>query len=332
MSAPAPAPGRVPPRPSPGAARGASRVLTWLARRFGPVDVVAALLLALATEAGAAALARPGPLPASWRAASAALACALLALYLRLSDDLKDWEADRRLAADGDARFMARPQVLGAVTPADLRWTRALVSLGFGALLVAQPPVAAVLGGLAFAGAWLSARWFFWPAMADHLVIAFATHNPLGLLAVAFAAAAGSAAAGASPWAPATFALILGLYLPVAAWEIARKVRTPAEETRYPTWSSVLGWRAATAIPAGLAVASAGLLALAARRAALPGWYGLLLAAALLAPVLAALAFLRAPTPARAARLRPAVEVYAVAASLGLLAAALASRGLAASS
>jgi hypothetical protein len=306
----------------------AGRVAAWLVRRFGPVELAAALLLALAAEAGAAALAGPGPLPASWRAAAAAAACALLALYLRLSDDLKDWESDRRLAAEGDARFMARPQVLGAVTPADLRRIRALVSLGYGALLVAQPPAAAALGGLAFAGAWLSARWFFWPAMADRLVIAFATHNPLGLLAVGFAAAAGSAAAGASPWVPAMPALVLGLYLPVAAWEIARKVRTPAEETGYRTWSSVLGWRAAAAIPAGLVVASAGLLAHAARRAALPGWYGPLLAAALLAPTLSALAFLRAPTPVGAARLRPAVEAYAVAASLGLIAAALAARGL----
>jgi hypothetical protein len=260
--------------------------------------------------------------------AAAAAACALLALYLRLSDDLKDWEADRRLAAEGDARFTARPQVLGAVTRADLRQARLLVSLAFVASLTVQLPAAALLGGLAFAAAWLAARWYFWPAMADHLVIAFATHNPIGLLAVGLAAAAGSEAAGASPWSPVTLALAVGLYLPVAAWEIARKVRTPAEETRYRTWSSVLGWRAAAVLPAGLAATSAALLALVARRAALPGWYGALLAGALLAPALAALAFLRAPTPAGAARLRPAVEIYAAAASLGLLAAALAARGL----
>jgi 4-hydroxybenzoate polyprenyltransferase len=303
-------------------------VAGWLARRFGPVELASALLLALAAEAGATALARPGPLPASWRAAGAAAACALLALHLRLSDDLKDWEVDRRLAAEGDLRFTARPQVLGAVTQADLRRARLLVSLAYAALLSVQPPATALLGGLAFAGAWLAARWFFWPAMADHLPIAFATHNPIGLLAVGFAAAAGSEAAGASPWSPVTFALALGLYLPVAAWEIARKVRTPAEETGYRTWSSLLGWRAAAAVPALLGAASAMLLAAVAQRAALPGWYRPLLAVALLAPVLAALAVLRAPTPAGAARLRPAVEIYAVAAALGLLAAALAARGL----
>jgi hypothetical protein len=328
VPAPPPAADHAPPRP-PGRVRGgAGRLAGWLARRFGPVELAAALLLALAAEAGAAALAGPGPLPISWRAAAAVAACALLALSLRLSDDLKDWDADRRLAAAGDARFMARPQVVGAVTPSDLRRARLLVSLAYLALLSVQPPAAVLLGGLAFAGSWLAARWFFWPAMADHLLIAFATHNPLGLLAVGFAAAAGSEAAGASPWAPVTLALVLGLYLPVAAWEIARKVRTPAEETRYRTWSSLLGWRAAAAIPAGLAAVSAALLAHVARRAALPGWYGPLLAVALLAPALAALAFLLAPTPVGAARLRPAVEAFALAASLGLLAAALAARGL----
>lgn len=309
---------------------GAGRIAAWLARRFGPVDLAASLLLALSAEAGAAALAGPGPLPATWPVAAAAAGCALLALYLRLSDDLKDWEADRRLAAEGDALFTARPQVLGEVTPADLRSARAAVSLCFLALLAAQPPAAALLGGLAYAGAWCSARWYFWPAMADRLVIAFATHNPLGLLAVGYAAAAGSAAAGAgaSPGAPAVAALGVGLYLPVAAWEIARKVRAPVEETSYQTWSSVLGWRAATIVPAGLAAASAGLLSFAARRAALPGWYDALLAAALVAPALAAVAVLRAPTATRTARLRPAVEAFALAASLGLLAAALAARGL----
>ena len=328
MPARPPAADPAPPRP-PGPARGGARRLAgWLARRFGPVELASALLLALAAEAGAAALARPGPLPSSWRMAAAAAACALLALYLRLSDDLKDWDADRRLAAAGDRRFAARPQVLGAVTPADLRRARLPVSLACLALLSVQPPAAALLGGLAFAGAWCSARWFFWPAMADHLLVAFATHNPLGLLAVGFAAAAGSEAAGASPWTPVTFALALGLYLPVAAWEIARKVRTPAEETGYRTWSSLLGWRAAAAVPAGLAAVSAALLAHVARRAALPGWYGPLLAVALLAPVLAALAFLRAPTPGGAARLKPAVEAYALAASLGLITAALGARGL----
>jgi hypothetical protein len=327
VPAPPPADLGAPPAPAP-AAGGAGRVAGWLVRRFGPVELAAALLLALAAEAGAAALARPGPLPASWRAAGAAAACALLALHLRLSDDLKDWEADRRLAGEGDARFTARPQVLGAVTPADLRRARLLVSLAYLALVLAQPPVALLLGGLAFAGAWLSARWFFWPAMADHLLVAFATHNPLGLLTVGFAAAAGSEAAGASPWAPVTFALALGLYLPVAAWEIARKVRTPAEETRYRTWSSLLGWRAAAVVPAGLAATSAVLLAHVAQRAALPGWYAPLLAVALLAPALAALAFLSLPTPRGAARLKPAVELYAVAASLGLITAALAARGL----
>jgi len=322
------APEARPPAP-PGADRGlAARLCGWLSRRFGPLDLAAPLLLALAAESGAAALARPGPLPRSGRAVAAAAFCVLLALYLRLSDDLKDWETDRRLAAEGDARFTGRPQVRGEVTPADLRLARAAVAAGLGALLATQQAVPALVGGVAVLLAWLSARWYFRPAMARSLPQAFASHNPIGLVTVGFAAAAGQAAAGGATTRPVTLALVVGLYLPVAAWEIARKVRTPSEETGYQTWSAVLGLRAAALLPAGLAAASSALLAGAARAADLPGWYGSVAAAAALAPALAALALLGAPSPAAAARLRLSVESHALLISLGLLAATVAGRGL----
>jgi len=277
------------------------------------------VVFTLAAQAGGASLARPGPLPLSPSVAAGAAAGVLLALYLRIADDLKDWEADRRLADAGDARFVGRPQVTGEVTEQDLRGLRVAVAALFGLLLALQPPVAALLGALAFVGAWLSARWFFFPAMARRLPLAFATHNPLALLFLGFAVAVGAGAAGAAPPPLPTAALLLGLYLPVAAWEIGRKVRTPEEETAYATWSSVLGWRAAAILPALLTAGSAALLAFAGTRASLGRGYAALVAAAAACPAAAAAAFLHRPSPPGARRLRPAVEGYALVAGLGFL-------------
>jgi 4-hydroxybenzoate polyprenyltransferase len=303
-----------------------ARVAGYLWARFGPGDVLATIVFSLAAQAGGAALARPGPLPLTPPMAAGVVAGVLLALYLRVADDLKDWETDRALAAGGDARFRDRPQVTGGVTEPDLRALRVVVSALFGLLLALVPAAAVPLGGLSFVGAWLSARWFFHPAMARSLPLAFVTHNPLALLFLGFAASVGAGAAGATPPALPAAALLLGLYLPIAAWEIARKVRTPEEETSYQTWSSVLGWRAAAAVPALLTSASAALLAFAGRSAAVGRGYVALLAAAALLPVAAGVTFLSRPTPSHGRWLRPAVEGYALVAGLGLLLFALVGR------
>jgi hypothetical protein len=290
--------------------------------------VAATVILGLASQAGAAALASPGPLPVTGRGVAGLAAGVLLALYLRIADDLKDWETDRELAAAGDLRFATRPQVTGGVAPGDLRRASAAVAAAFGLLLAPQPRAAVLLGGLSFLGAWLSARWFFFPAMATRLPLAFATHNPLALLFLAFAAAVGWGATGAAPPAGATVALLLGLYLPVAAWEISRKVRMPAEETAYATWSALLGWRAAAVLPALLTTGSAISLALAARAARFaPAGLALLAVFAAL-PAAAAVRLLARPGPERARHLRPAVELYTVGAGAGLVVAALVARGV----
>jgi hypothetical protein len=101
--------------------------------------------------------------------------------------------------------------------------------------------------------------------------------------------------------------VLLAVYLPLAAWEIGRKVRPPEAETSYETWSSRLGWRAAGLLPALLVAVLAAAL----------GWVAL-----------ACGRFLAAPS-ARTAELRPAVELYAVVASGGLVVALAVARGLA---
>lgn len=297
----------------------AARVAGYLWARFGPADLAGATVFALAAQAGGASLARPGPLPITPPVVAGVASGVLLALYLRVADDLKDWETDRRLAEAGDPRFGARPQVCGGVTAPDLHGLKVAIAALFGLLLALQPPAAVLLGGLSFVAAWLSSRWFFYPPMARSLPLAFATHNPLALLFLGFAVSVGAGAAGARPPALPVAALLLGLYLPIAAWEIGRKVRTPGEETSYQTWSSVLGWRVAAIVPAVLTATSAALLAVAGGSAGLGRGYGLLVASAALLPFAAAVTFRLRPSPSNGRRLRPAVEGYSLVAGLGFL-------------
>lgn len=306
----------------------------YLAVMFPPlVHVPAGAVLFLAVHAGAQGLAGSAPLAFGPRAVAGAATLVLLALLMRVQDELKDLDTDRRLAREGDARFVGRPAVVGRISEADLhRLRRAVLAAAIALNLPLGFPLPLAPFAVALLATWLSGRWFFWPAMARDLVLAFATHNPIALLYAAYAASVAAADLGPNALRPRVVLVLLAVYLPIAAWEIGRKVRPPGAETSYETWSSRLGWRAAGALPALLCAGSAACFAAVARAAGRglgPGYgYGLALGAALALVILSCARFLRAPSP-RSANLRPAVEAYAVVASAGLVLALALHRGIA---
>jgi len=325
----------VPPEGTPPAQRAsrptwAGRVADYLGAMFPPlVHVPAGALLFLAVHLGVQGLAGTAPLVLGPRALLGAATLVLLALLMRVQDELKDLEADRRLAREGDPRFTARPTVAGRISAADLeRLRRGALALAVALNLPLGFPLPLVPFAAALLATWLSGRWFFWPAMKHDLVLAFATHNPIALLYAAYAASVAARDVGAGALRPGVLLVLLAVYLPVAAWEIGRKVRPPEAETSYETWSARLGWRAAGALPAVLAAGSAACFAAVSRASGLGAAYPAVLLAALAVVVLACARFLLAPSP-RSADLRPAVETYAVLASGGLALALAAERGLA---
>ncbi len=311
------------------------RLGRYLVAMFPPAVLVpSAALNVFALHAGAQALARAaeagpggppaaaGPLLVTPRALVAFGVTLGLMLLLRLYDELKDVETDLRLGAAGDPRYAGRPIVTGAVTEADLRALRDVVTVvlvGLGAAL-ADPRCWGAFAAC-FALCWASSRWFFWPPMQQRLVVAFWTHNPLSL-AISAVTLSAAVADGLVPATPAALAwpalLAVGVWLPVAAWETSRKVRLPDDETAYTTYSKVLGWRRAALVPAGFAALAAGYLAAVAWRAGL-GWAypALLVAATLLLPVRASLLLRLRPTTPRA-DLRPTYEAWIVLTVLGL--------------
>lgn len=308
----------------------AGRVADYLAAMFPPaVQVPTGATLFLAVHAGLQGLAGLAPLRVGPRAVAGAATVVLFMLLLRVQDELKDLATDLRLAGAGDARFVSRPVVAGRVTPRDLAVLRRAV---LAALVLLNLPLGFPMPLAAFAVAlgatWLSGRWFFLPRMAADLVLAFCTHNPLALLYAAYAAAIFARDHGAAHLAPGGAVLVVAVYLPVSAWEVARKVRAPEEETEYETWSSRLGFRAAAALPPALCAASAGGFLWTARACGLGPGYAVAVLAALAGTAAASLRFLLRPSPRTSGGLRAPVELFAAVAAGGLVVALGLARGV----
>ncbi|MEZ0230717.1 MAG: hypothetical protein ACAI25_18995 [Planctomycetota bacterium] len=302
------------------------RVLTYFVEMFPPwVTLPAAAIHFLAVELGLQALAGVQPLLLSWRSLVGTLGVLFFQLALRTQDELKDVETDRALAAAGDPKYIDRAIVKGRVLPEDLvllRWVALIGGLAVSAALGQAALIAyAVVGGLV----WASGHWFWIPSMKKNLLLAFATHNPLAAgISCWCVAATLPEVPGVSRWAAP---LVVGIWTPVAAWEVARKIRMPEDETDYTTYSKLLGAKTAAAIVGLLVLASAGALGFVAVKAGAHAGYFAALGLGALVAVGATLAFVFAPTRGRA-KLQPVTELYAGVAGLGFVIALAAQHGV----
>lgn len=241
-------------------------------------------------------------------------------LLMRAYDELKDVETDLKLAQSGDALFAERPIATGAVLPADLVFLKNLALGTFvlgaaGAVWRSSAPWWTAALSVALLGVvWFSSRWFFWPRVQRDLLLAFLTHNPIGGVVGATLVAAVSRGA-LSPLV--TAALIGASWFPIGAWEVARKLRAPADETAYETYSRRLGVVRAALLAATLAALSLGALVILAQAAAASPWYLALASASAAIVILGALRYAVRPT-STSAKLRPLAEQFALVATAGL--------------
>ncbi len=176
-------------------------------------------------------------------------------LVLRLMDELKDLDVDRRL-------FPSRPVPSGRVREADIRISLVVVSgLFIAAHIGAGLALWTALGVLGYA--LLMFRWFFVPElMRSRLLLTLATHNPVIPVLLLHLVVVAAAAHGGGPRALAAGAvlpLIVVYWAPVFAWEIARKIRAPGDENAYVTYSRLLGPAGAVMLAAGAQTLAFGL-------------------------------------------------------------------------
>jgi len=256
-----------------------------------------------------------------------ALTIVLFSLLMRIYDEIKDAEADIRLGRAGDPRYKDRPIVTGAVTIEDLvvlRWVTTASLILINVPLGGWPLIGfAVL----FLVTWLSFNWFFWPAIARHLLLAFLTHNPLSLFFGGYIVAVYAGDFGISNVDAWALLLMLVFWAPLGAWETSRKIRAPGDETDYQTYSQLFGWKLAPFVPIAFIILGTTSVVLLSKQMGL-GWiFPAVVTVASLIPVYRCIAFRVSPSQ-QTANIQPFVELYAVVMDLGLLAAVLASRGL----
>jgi 4-hydroxybenzoate polyprenyltransferase len=251
----------------------------------------------------------------------------LFSLLLRVYDELKDAKADIRLGRAGDPRYKDRPIVTGAVTIEDVGVLRWVVTT----MLVA---INVPLGGwnligftVLFLVTWLSFKWYFWPAISRHLLLAFITHNPITLFFAGYVVAVYAGDYGIHSIDAWALVLMLVFWAPLGAWETARKIRAPEDETDYQTYSQVFGWKLAPFVPIAFIMLGTTCMILLSGRIGLNWVLPAVVVAASCIPVFRCIAFRISPSN-KTAVLQPFVELYAVAMDLGLLVAILVSRGL----
>jgi 4-hydroxybenzoate polyprenyltransferase len=305
------------------------RIVDYLGEMFPAGNGILAFVNFLAVYLGLEAICRAGVLRLPWKAAAGGVSVALAMLLFRVTDELKDVDSDRRLAAAGDPRYATRPIVTGRVTVDDLVALRSAVTI---ALLVTNlllgVPWPFLFVFVLYAVVWLSSKWFFIPKISESLLLAFVTHNPLGLLLQVYIAAIYLADFGREGLRlGAATLLLVGVYLPLAAWETSRKLRVPEDETDYETYTKVLGLRVAPLLPIAFVAGSLVCVLEAARAAGLGLGFQAVLAASALVPIGGAIRFLVWPGRA-AANLRPAVELFAAVTWAGLPIAIAVERGV----
>jgi 4-hydroxybenzoate polyprenyltransferase len=182
-----------------------------------------------------------------------ALTVMLFPLLLRIMDELKDLETDVNY-------FPRRPVPRGDVHPSDVK-VLGLCVTGCLFLLNLFFTHMTIMFLAVFSYACLMFKYFFLRrVISNNLLLAFATHNPISYLLFLYIAWLYRENAAHHMDVPRVLVLGLVYFFASMAWEIARKIRYPEQETSYQTYSKLLGIQAALLIPILLSLLSLAML------------------------------------------------------------------------
>ena len=160
-------------------------------------------------------------------------------MILRIADDFKDYETDRRL-------FPERALPSGRVFKKDL------------AVVLTVIVTVSVLLNLFFMNnqGWflflyiygtLMSFWFFKKdKIQNSLPLALVTHNPVMMILNIYTITFVCYKYGLPLLSLPTILLAFTMYFPSLIWEISRKIRAPKDETEYVTYSKLFGYQKAT--------------------------------------------------------------------------------------
>ena len=161
-------------------------------------------------------------------------------LWLRIADDLKDFETDKKLFPD-------RPLPSGRVKKKDVMVACVVVQVITVALNIIFMWDSIIFFVILYIYGYLMSKWFFQRAkIQPSLPLALVTHNPvqafINLYIIAFTLIKYDL-----PWVTLTNIMALWtLYFPALIWEVSRKIKAPKDENDYTTYSKLFGYRKST--------------------------------------------------------------------------------------
>jgi 4-hydroxybenzoate polyprenyltransferase len=164
-------------------------------------------------------------------------------LLMRILDEFKDVETDRRL-------FPHRPLLRGAVKYSDIRILGILVfsMLIFSNLWIGGWVLVFFLIMIFYE--WLTYKWFFnEKKMRDNLMLALVSHQPLVFFTNIYVIITAMESLEINAPVYQYLLVILAFFLPIFSWETCRKIRAVGKETEYVTYSKLFGPRKASLLP-----------------------------------------------------------------------------------
>lgn len=161
-------------------------------------------------------------------------------LWLRIADDLKDFETDKKLFPD-------RPLPSGRVYKKDVMVACVIVQVIAIALNIIYMRENLWSFIILYIYGYLMSKWFFRKKkIQPSLPLALVTHNPvqaiINLYIISFTI-------GKYSLEPLTLTNIMALwtlYFPALIWEISRKIKAPKDENDYTTYSKLFGYKKST--------------------------------------------------------------------------------------
>ncbi|MBO4608619.1 MAG: UbiA family prenyltransferase [Lachnospiraceae bacterium] len=160
-------------------------------------------------------------------------------LWLRIADDLKDFETDKILFPD-------RPLARGAVYKKDVMILCVIVqaiTVVLNVLFMNNIIFFCIL----YAYGYLMSKWFFQRAkIQPSLPLALVTHNPVQMFVNLYIISFTVIKYGLRPFTITTVMTLWTLYFPALIWEVSRKIKAPKDENDYTTYSKLFGYKKAT--------------------------------------------------------------------------------------
>lgn len=159
--------------------------------------------------------------------------------WLRVADDLKDFETDKKLFPD-------RPLPSGRVYKKDIVIICILIQLVTVILNVI------FMNNLLFfcilyAYGYLMSKWFFRKKVIQpSLPLALITHNPVQMFVNVYIISFTVIKYGLEPISLITIMTLWTLYFPALIWEVSRKIKAPKDENDYTTYSKLFGYKKST--------------------------------------------------------------------------------------